>query len=69
MAHCAQPPRGSSTALFTAFYPMALQLSSCAAYDWLRAGRAVSQELGLSIKPTLGTALTNACAALPPACE
>ncbi len=37
--------------------------------DWLRATRLVSSRPKLSIKPTRGRALTNACASQPPACE
>lgn len=49
--------------------PIESKLAPCAACDWPSAGKAVSPGPALSIKPTLGTALTNACAPLPPACE
>lgn len=68
-ARYAQPHVGPTRPSFTDSYPMVPQLSPCAARDWLSGGRAVSQEPELSIKPTLGPALTNACATLPPACE
>lgn len=53
----------------TARYPMDVQLSYLLAYNWPEAAKAVSQDPMLSINTTRGSALTNACASLPPACK